>query len=40
MFGFENDGQPSVSIEGKYQGREVVVLVYFEPVPDEDDDTE
>jgi hypothetical protein len=39
-FGFENDGQPNLSIEGKYQGRDVVVLVYFEPVFDADDGEE
>jgi len=40
MFGFENDGQPSITIEGEYKGREVVILIYFEPEPDEDDETD
>lgn len=38
IFGFENDGQPSISIEGEYKGREVVVIIYFEPEPDEENE--
>jgi hypothetical protein len=37
-FGFDNDGQPEITIEGKYKGREVVVLINFQPVLDEEDD--
>jgi hypothetical protein len=39
-FGFENDGRPNISIEGKYKGREIVVLIYFEPEWDDEEDTE
>ncbi len=38
MFGFENDGQPKITIEGMYKGRPVMVVVYFEPWFDEDDE--
>jgi hypothetical protein len=38
MFGFENDGQPKITIEGTYKGRVVVVIVYFEPWFDDEDD--
>jgi hypothetical protein len=34
-FGFENDGQPTVTLEGKFEGNEVVVLIYFRPFQDE-----
>ncbi len=34
-FGFENDGQPTVTLEGKFEGNEVVVLIYFRPFKDE-----
>lgn len=37
VFGFENDGQPKVTIEGTFKGREVVVVVYFEPELDEEE---
>ena len=30
-FGYENDGRGKVTIEGMFRGREVVVIVYFEP---------
>lgn len=36
-FGLELDGQPSISLEGTYKGEEVVVMVYFQPVPDVDE---
>ena len=38
VFSFDNDGQPEISIEGKYTGRDVVVLINFQPVPDDEDD--
>lgn len=38
MFGFENDGQPKITIEGTYKGRLVAVIVYFEPWFDDDDE--
>jgi hypothetical protein len=37
-FGLEEDGQPSISLEGKYKGQEIVVMVYFQPLPDIDED--
>jgi hypothetical protein len=37
IFGFENDGQPYITIEGKFKGRAVVVMVYFEPDLGEED---
>lgn len=39
-FGFEDDGQPKITIEGKFKGRQVAVIVYFEPEFDEDEDIE
>jgi len=39
-FGLETDGQPSISLEGKYKGQELVVMVYFQPVPDDEDETD
>lgn len=38
MFGFENDGQPKITIEGTFKGRRVVVIVYFEPGFDDEDE--
>ena len=40
IFGIENDGRSKMSIEGKFKGRDVVVLVYFEPELDNDEDVE
>lgn len=40
-FAYETEDQPSISIEGIYKGQEVAVVVYFEPIfDDEDDETE
>ena len=33
-FGFENDGRPCITLEGRLGGREIVVQVYFEPFAD------
>ena len=30
-FGYENDGRGNIMFEGTYKGRQVVVVVYFEP---------
>src|SRR5215208_1515438 len=38
MFAFENEDQPSISIEGKYKGQDVIVVIYFEPPFDEEED--
>ncbi len=38
MFGFENDGQPKITIQGTFKGRPVIVVVYFEPWFDEDEE--
>jgi hypothetical protein len=40
LFGFDNDGRSKITMVGKYKGREVVVLVYFEPELDEEEDVE
>lgn len=37
-FGFEDDGQPAITIEGLYKGRQVVVPIYFEPELDDEDE--
>jgi hypothetical protein len=37
-FGYENDGRGNITIIGKFKGREVVVVVYFEPELDDDED--
>jgi hypothetical protein len=34
-FGYENDGRSNITIEGKFKGRDVIVIVYFEPEWDE-----
>ena len=39
-FGIEDTGEPKITLEGKYKGREVVVIVGFEPDVDEDEDPE
>lgn len=39
MFAYEAEDQPSISIEGRYKGQDVAVVVYFEPAFD-DDETE
>lgn len=38
-FAYETEDQPSISIEGRYKGQDVAVVVYFEPAFD-DDETE
>jgi len=38
MFGFEDDGQPKITFEGTFKGRLVVVIVYFEPWFDDEDE--
>ena len=38
MFGFESGDQSNISIEGKYQGQEIIVVVYFEPAMDDEAD--
>lgn len=41
MFGLETDGQPSISLEGKYKGQEIIVNIYFQPASDfEEDETD
>jgi hypothetical protein len=41
MFGFETAGQPSISLEGKYKGQEIIVIIYFLPASDyEEDETD
>ncbi len=37
-FAYETEDQPSISIEGMYHGQEVAVVVYFEPVLDDEGD--
>ncbi len=37
-FGIENDGRPCITMEGKVDGRMVVVLVYTAPPEDEEDE--
>lgn len=37
-FGFEGGDQTNISIEGKYKGQNVVVIVYFEPAMDDEAD--
>ena len=39
-FGFEIANRPIVTIEGNFKGRPVVVIVYFEPEFEDDEDTE
>jgi hypothetical protein len=40
-FGYETEDQTNISIEGKYNGKDVVVVIYFEPsLDDEADDIE
>ena len=36
-FGYENDGRGNITIEGKFKGRAVIVIVYFEPALGEDE---
>lgn len=38
MFAYDTEDQPSVSIEGKYKGQQVIIVVYFEPALDDEDD--
>jgi hypothetical protein len=38
IFGFDNDGEPQITIEGMFKGRLVAVIVYFEPWFDEDNE--
>jgi hypothetical protein len=38
ILGFENDGQPKITFEGTFKGRQVVVIVYFEPWFDDEED--
>jgi hypothetical protein len=40
QFGFEDDGRSTVTFEGKFKGRRVVVVVYFEPELDDDEEVE
>jgi hypothetical protein len=37
-FGYETDDQTNISIEGKYKGQEIVVVIYFEPAVDDEMD--
>jgi len=37
-FAYETEDQPSLSIEGTYKGQEVAVVIYFEPLFDDEDD--
>ena len=37
-FAYETEDQPSISIEGIYKGQEVAIVVYFEPIFDDEDD--
>lgn len=37
-FGYENDGRGNIMVEGTFKGRQVVVVVYFEPELGEDDE--
>ncbi|MGE5463455.1 MAG: hypothetical protein ACM3PS_08870 [Syntrophothermus sp.] len=37
---FENDGQPSIVIEGKFKERAVIVLIYFDPPFENEEGTE
>jgi hypothetical protein len=37
-FGYETDDQTNISIEGKYNGQEIVVVIYFEPAVDDEMD--
>jgi len=39
-FGYENDGRGKITIEGLFKGREVVVIVYFEPELGDEEDPE
>ena len=38
MFEFETDGQPSISLEGKYKGQEIMIIIYFQPASDFEED--
>ena len=38
QFGYALSGQPKITFEAWFKGRPVVVIVYFEPEFDEDDD--
>jgi hypothetical protein len=38
LFGFETDGQPSISLEGKYKGQEIMVNIYFQPLDDSEEE--
>ena len=37
-FEIEDTGEPKITLEGKYKGREVVIILYFEPDVDVDED--
>jgi hypothetical protein len=37
-FGYETDDQTNISIDGKYSGQEIVVVIYFEPAVDDEVD--
>jgi hypothetical protein len=37
VFGFDNDGQPGITMEGKFKGHNVVVLINFQPTSDEEE---
>jgi len=37
-FAYETEDQPSISIEGMYKGQQVAVVIYFEPIFDDEDD--
>lgn len=39
-FGFDNEGESYITIEGKYKERDVVVLINFQPASDEEDEDE
>lgn len=37
-FGYETEDQTNISIEGKYKGQQVMVVIYFEPAFDDEAD--